>query len=49
MLLLTYRQAGAEDEEIVEKTLTEKQILTSCELLDNLTAEADEVVGRRLL
>lgn len=40
-----YRKTNGEDEEIVEKALTEGQILASCELLENLSVEGDEVVG----
>ncbi|XP_020291637.1 dynein regulatory complex protein 1 isoform X2 [Pseudomyrmex gracilis] len=38
------KKAGPEDEKVNEKTLTEKQILASCKLLENLSIEADEVV-----
>ncbi|XP_024890505.1 dynein regulatory complex protein 1 isoform X1 [Temnothorax curvispinosus] len=38
------RKTDAEDEEVVEKTLTERQILASSELLENLSVEGDEVV-----
>lgn len=44
-ILLFYRQAQAEEEEIIEKTPIEKQILASSELLDKLSVEGDEVVG----
>ncbi|XP_024890506.1 dynein regulatory complex protein 1 isoform X2 [Temnothorax curvispinosus] len=38
------KKTDAEDEEVVEKTLTERQILASSELLENLSVEGDEVV-----
>jgi len=43
--IVFYRQTDTEDERVVEKTLTEKQILASSELLENLLMEGDEVVG----
>ncbi|KAH0952940.1 hypothetical protein HN011_007629 [Eciton burchellii] len=39
------KKKGPEDEEIVEKSLTEKQILVSSELLEGLLAEGTEVVS----
>ncbi|CAL1676124.1 unnamed protein product [Lasius platythorax] len=39
------KKTGPEDEEIVEKTPTEKQILASFELLEKLSMEGDEVVS----
>ncbi|KAL6267785.1 hypothetical protein P5V15_000856 [Pogonomyrmex californicus] len=38
------KKKDAEDEEIIEKMLIEKQILASSELLENLSLEGDEVV-----
>lgn len=46
-LLLFYREAYADEEEIIEKkTPTEKQILASSELLEKLLIEGDEVVSK---
>lgn len=42
-----YRKRGPEDEEVVEKMLTEKQILASSELLESLLAEGNEVVSSK--
>ncbi|XP_025154296.1 dynein regulatory complex protein 1 [Harpegnathos saltator] len=39
------KQTRDEEEEIVERTLTEKQILASSELLEKLSVEGDEVVS----
>ncbi|KAG5313008.1 DRC1 protein, partial [Pseudoatta argentina] len=38
------KKLDIEDEEIIEKTLTERQILASSDLLENLSMESDEVV-----
>ncbi|KAL0107505.1 hypothetical protein PUN28_014670 [Cardiocondyla obscurior] len=38
------KKTDTQDEEIVENTLTERQILASSELLENLSVEGDEVV-----
>ncbi|KYM79775.1 hypothetical protein ALC53_09697 [Atta colombica] len=38
------KKLDIEDEEIIEKTLTEKQILASSNLMENLSLEGDEVV-----
>ncbi|KYN28809.1 PREDICTED: dynein regulatory complex protein 1 [Trachymyrmex cornetzi] len=38
------KKSDIEDEEIIEKTLTERQILASSDLLENLSLEGDEVV-----
>ncbi|EGI68113.1 UPF0407 protein [Acromyrmex echinatior] len=38
------KKLDVEDEEIIEKTLTERQILASSDLLENLSLESDEVV-----
>lgn len=49
MSQLLFRQTGPKDEKVVEKSLTEKQILVSSELLENLSAEGDEVVSNNCL
>ncbi|KYN42803.1 hypothetical protein ALC56_02605 [Trachymyrmex septentrionalis] len=41
---LAKNKLDIEDEEIIEKTLTERQILASSDLLENLSFEGDEVV-----
>lgn len=40
-----FRKTKALDEEIVEETPIEKQILDSIEALEQLASEGDEVVG----
>ncbi|XP_012279027.1 dynein regulatory complex protein 1 [Orussus abietinus] len=38
------KQEGSEEEEVIEKTPTEKQILASAEILEKLISEGDEVI-----
>lgn len=42
---MKFRQEGVEEDEIIEKSQTEKQIETSAEILEKLIAEGDEVVS----